>query len=219
MLDDMESEGGTGRKACSTAVPREAKTYYERHLPHWQPPGKILFITWRLAGSLPASFWRECTEKSAGKRFVAFDRSLDSGRIGPMWLKNPAVAKLVRDSLLYGESQRGLYRILAFVLMSNHVHLLMETIEPLEKITRLLKGYTARRANQYLGRTGQTFWQDESFDHWVRNSAELERVIHYIENNPVTAGLVVYPEDWPWSSAAKHKAETVPRRDETCDMQ
>ncbi len=99
--------------------------------------------------------------------------------------------------------------MLAFVVMSNHVHLLIETVKPLEKITRLLKGYTARRTNQYLARTGQAFWQDESFDHWVRNSAELERIIHYIENNPVTAGLVNHAEDWAWSSAAKSKAETI----------
>jgi REP element-mobilizing transposase RayT len=97
--------------------------------------------------------------------------------------------------------------VFAFVVMSNHVHLLIETIEPLQKITRLLKGYTARCANQYLARTGQAFWQDVSFDHWVRNSAELERIIHYIENNPVKAGLVKKPEDWAWSSAARRAAE------------
>jgi REP element-mobilizing transposase RayT len=184
-------------------MPREAKAYYERHLPHWQPPGKIIFITWRLAGSLPGAFWHECTEKSAGKRFEAFDHALDSGRIGPMWMKNTAVAKLVSDALLYAERQRDLYRMLAFVVMSNHVHLLIETVNPLQKITKLLKGYTARCANLVLGRTGRAFWQDESFDHWVRNSAEQERIIRYIENNPVTAGLVSKPEDWVWSSAAR----------------
>src|ERR1700694_3059132 len=104
---------------------REAKTYYERHLPHWQPPGKMLFIIWRLAGSLPATFWDDCTEKSEGKRFVVFDRFLDSGRAGPMWLKDPSMAKLVRDALRYGESKRKFYRLLAFVVMSNHVHLLI----------------------------------------------------------------------------------------------
>lgn len=191
------------RQEClSYAMQREAKTYYERHLPHWQPLGKMPFITWRLAGSLPATFWDDCTEKSEGKRFVAFDRFLDSGRAGPTWLKDPIMAKLVRDALTYGESQRELYRLLAFAVMSNHVHLLIETVQPLEKITRLLKGYTARCANRILGRTGQAFWQDESFDHWVRNSAQLERIVHYIENNPVTAGLVRNPQDWPWSSAA-----------------
>ncbi|SRR6266446_1849634 len=209
MLDDLTEEEETGRNACPTVMPREAKAYYERHLPHWQPQGKLLFITWRLAGSLPATFWRNCTEKADGRRFVFFDRFMDSGRFGPMWLRSPGVARLVTEALVHGETQRGLYRVFAFVVMSNHVHLLIETIEPLQKITRLLKGYTARCANQYLARTGQAFWQDESFDHWVRNSAELERIIHYIENNPVKAGLVNRAEDWAWSSAAKSKAETI----------
>jgi type I restriction enzyme R subunit/putative DNA methylase len=127
--------------------------------------------------------------------------------MGPMWLKSPSIATIVMDALTHGESQRGLYRILAFVVMSNHVHLLIETIEPLQKITRLLKGYTARCANLVLGRTGQAFWQDESFDHWVRNSGEQGRIIQYIENNPVTAGLVNKPEDWAWSSAARRAAD------------
>ena len=139
---------------------------------------------------------------------MAFDRTLDSGCIGPMWMKNAAVAELVSDALLYAERQRGLYRMLAFVVMSNHVHLLIETEQPLERITKFLKGNTARCANLYLGRTGQTFWQDESFDHWVRDSAQSDRIIRYIENNPVTAGLVRDLEDWPWSSAASRNSET-----------
>jgi len=125
-----------------------------------------------------------------------------------MWMKNAAVAELVSDALLYAERQRGLYRMLAFVVMSNHVHLLIETEQSLGRITKFLKGNTARRANQYLGRVGQAFWQDESFDHWVRNLAELERIVHYIENNPVTAGLVKHPQNWQWSSATRQNAET-----------
>ena len=96
--------------------------------------------------------------------------------------------------------------MLAFVVMSNHVHLLIETLEPIQKITKLLKGNTARFANQYLGRTDHPFWQDESFDHWVRNPTESDRIIHYIEHNPVKAGLVNTPEDWSWSSASMRKA-------------
>src|SRR5207245_748770 len=68
-------------------------------------------------------------------------------------------------------------------------------------IIRWLKGSTARKANLLLGRTGKRFWQDESYDHWVRNSREFERIIHYIEQNPVTAGLVTSATLWPWSSA------------------
>jgi len=90
--------------------------------------------------------------------------------------------------------------------MPNHVHVLMEPRAPLAKITAVMKGVAARDGNATLGRTGKPFWQDESFDHWVRNSAEFERIRHYIEHNPVSAGLARRPEDWIWSSASKQKA-------------
>jgi type I restriction enzyme R subunit/putative DNA methylase len=66
---------------------------------------------------------------------------------------------------------------------------------------RLLRRSAARQANLILGRTGQPFWQDESYDHWVRTEAELEKIVRYIERNPVAAGLAAAVEDWPWSSA------------------
>lgn len=70
-------------------------------------------------------------------------------------------------------------------------------------IMQRLKGYTAKEANSILGRTGQTFWQDESFDHWIRNDQEFERGVSYIENNPVKAGLVTSRDQWKWSSASE----------------
>lgn len=85
--------------------------------------------------------------------------------MGPVWLKSPTIAKAVVDAFAFGESKCALYRMSAFVVMSNHVHLLIETGKPLSRITKVLKGFTARRANQFLRRTGQAFWQDESFDH------------------------------------------------------
>jgi putative transposase len=87
--------------------------------------------------------------------------------------------------------------------MANHVHLLITPHAALARITKSLQGFTARKANAILGRTGKFFWQDESFDHWLRNEAEFARIISYIERNPVTAGLVKRPEDWPWSSASR----------------
>ena len=60
---------------------------------------------------------------------------------------------------------------------------------------------TARQANVILGRTGQPFWQDESYDRWVRGPSELEKIVRYIERNPVSAGLVDSIENWRWSSA------------------
>ena len=65
-----------------------------------------------------------------------------------------------------------------------------------------MKSFTAHEANKILGRTGKRFWQEESFDHWIRKAEEFERTANYIEWNPVSAGLVRRPEDWPWSSAA-----------------
>jgi REP element-mobilizing transposase RayT len=77
-------------------------------------------------------------------------------------------------------------------------------------ITRWLKGSTARKANQILGKTGQPFWQDESYDHWIRNDIELQRIVRYVEHNPVTAGLVSCEYEWPWSSATKQAKPPVP---------
>ena len=176
-------------------------TYYQRDLPHWHPEGKALFVTWRLNGSLPSGFRPLPGERSTGKAFLQMDRELDNGTIGPVWLRNPRIAQRVVDALLYGERELKLYELLAFVVMSNHVHVLLQPQVPLPKITRVLKGFTAREANQILGRTGKAFWKDESYDHWVRDDDELHRIIHYIERNPVAAGLVQRVEDWPWSSA------------------
>ena len=59
-----------------------------------------------------------------------------------------------------------------------------------------LKRFTAKEANRILFRTGQPFWQDESYDSAVRDDAEFRRIANYIEMNPVRAGLVEKPEDW-----------------------
>lgn len=85
--------------------------------------------------------------------------------------------------------------------MPNHVHVLLRPLTSMPVITRWLKGSTARQANLILGRTGESFWQDESFDHCVRDEVELDRIVRYVEHNPVSAGLASNPRDWPWSSA------------------
>jgi len=89
----------------------------------------------------------------------------------------------------------------AWVVMANHVHLLIHPcVRPSEALRRV-KGRSAREANLLLCRTGESFWQSESFDHWVRNADEMARIAHYIENNPVTAGLTARAADHKWSSA------------------
>src|SRR5713226_8726531 len=85
--------------------------------------------------------------------------------------------------------------------MSNHVHVLLLPKIPPSRLLQSLKGATAREANRMLGRTGETFWQAESYDHWVRDEKERERIVSYIEDNAVKAGLVKRAEDYCWSSA------------------
>ena len=87
--------------------------------------------------------------------------------------------------------------------MANHVHVLLTPHVEMKKVTRAIKSYSARKANQILGRTGEPFWQDESYDHWIREDEEMNRIIRYIEWNPVKARLVERIEDWPWSSASR----------------
>src|SRR4051812_18714666 len=111
------------------------------------------------------------------------------------------VANLVAETIEMGERERVFYELGAWAVMANHVHLLILPKVPVRVIMRWLKGSTARKANLLLGRTGRPFWQDESFDHWVRSGRELDRIVSYIEENPVEAGLVASAELWPWSSA------------------
>jgi REP element-mobilizing transposase RayT len=99
-------------------------------------------------------------------------------------------------------ASRNLYELQAWVVMPNHVHLLILPHVPMPQVTHWIKGSTAREANQLLGRTGKPFWQHESYDHWVRNEREFQRIVAYIEENPVSAGLAATPDGWPWSSAA-----------------
>jgi REP element-mobilizing transposase RayT len=175
-------------------------TYYERHLPHWQPEDAALFVTWRLYGSVPRTV-HFVKPQTAGKAFVALDRELDKAATGPRWLQDERVAQCVADTLQYGEKQLGLYELQAWVLMANHVHILIDPKAMLQRIMRSIKSFSARQANAILGRTGQPFWKEESYDRWARGPTEMGKIVQYIEQNPVTAGLVERPEDWRWSSA------------------
>jgi REP-associated tyrosine transposase len=177
-------------------------TYYRRRLPHWQPPHQDVFVTWRLYGSLPRKIPPPTKNSSPGATFAHYDHFLDKAQEGPLWLKDTRIAECVLEGMIEAQKKQ-MTQIRAYTLMTNHVHILLKPIVLLEQITRQIKGATARRANLILSRTGIPFWQDESFDRWVRNPAEGEKIRKYIEGNPVAAGLVARPEDWPWSSASR----------------
>jgi len=129
------------------------------------------------------------------------DRLLDETRNGTFYLRQPAVANIVVDAIHYNGSVLGHYLLHAFVVMPNHVHLLCTPAVELQKLTKSLKGITAKRANALLALTGKPFWQEESYDRLVRNGAEFDKIRYYIEQNPVRAGLVSGASEYRWSSA------------------
>ena len=126
------------------------------------------------------------------------------------------LAQVVQNAFLYFADQR--YKLFAFVVMPSHHHWLFlpdpkwsdelaigQQDKPRkrtarEAISHSIQSYTGTQCNRLLGVTG-SFWQVETFDHYARDEAELLRIIQYIEQNPVVAGLVSKAEDYRWSSA------------------
>jgi REP element-mobilizing transposase RayT len=158
------------------------------------------FVTWRLWGSLPPARLFLPEHLITGEAFLAWDRLLDMARSGAVYLRQPRVADLVRDRLKQ-MAGADLCSLDAYVVMPNHVHVLWTPHIPLADLMRRVKGSTARCANQLLGRTDKPFWQQEYFDRTVRSDVEFQRIRRYIEWNPVKAGLVAGPTEFPWSSA------------------
>lgn len=128
---------------------------------------------------------------------------MDKATTGPLSLQNPAIAWRVIETFIQAQDHWHVCTFTAWVLMPNHVHLLILPNGPLSRTTRAIKSTSARLANQVLGTRGLPFWQAESYDHWARNRDEANRIIRYIESNPVTAGFTKTPEAWPWSSASE----------------
>jgi putative DNA methylase len=132
------------------------------------------------------------------QRYAKIEDYLDRG-LGACPLREARAASIVEENWLHGDSQQ--YRLLAWVIMPNHVHLLVEVWQtPMVDLIKGWKGYSARQVNRVLGRRGK-LWQDKYWDRYIRDEAHFRKVVHYIESNPVKAGLVKSPERWPFSSA------------------
>jgi len=170
----------------------------------------IQAITFRLADSLPIHVLERMKAeilagKDASDPIVNRDRQrqienyLDAGH-GACFLRHPQIADLVEDSLQYFDGER--YRLLAWCIMPNHVHALIETKLrfPLSEVVQSWKSFTATAANRLLKRQG-SFWFREFHDRYIRNAEHYISSIAYIEANPVKAGLVRIEAEWPHSSA------------------
>ncbi len=130
------------------------------------------------------------------------DRILDAGATGPLFLRRPEIAEMVVAAIRDGDRRFHRYELHAFVVMANHVHMLVTPRVISTKWLGPLKGFTSHQANRVMGAHGKPVWQDESYDHLVPSGIEFDRIRAYIELNPVKAGIVSAPELFPWSSAA-----------------
>jgi len=207
------------------------KPYYHRKLPHWIPPGAIFFITFRLANSLPQPILQALKVERERERQAILAQwdgaqqraapwtkpSLGSTTPGSIAAWRPApggwpMSRLPASWPTLHASHGRQFDLVAYCIMPNHVHLLIDTERyvrkpthrgvtapyPLTDLLKQIKGRTARYCNQLLKRSG-SFWQHESYDHVVRDSQEYERIVRYTLNNPVKAGLVEEWQHWPFT--------------------
>jgi REP element-mobilizing transposase RayT len=192
--------------------------------PHIQPINATLFVTFRPIDSLPRSVLERMAQQrhhleaklgqvkvqspasnsliAARRQFVMLESCLDRAAHGPTWLADERIARIVVEALHFRDGKQ--YRLDAFSVMPNHVHVVFKpmisamVVQSLASIIHSLKRNTARNANAMLQRLG-AFWEHENFDHYIRNEAERKRIVNYVLENPVQAGLVRSSQEWPWN--------------------
>ena len=132
---------------------------------------------------------------------------LDNG-IGECWLKEPSVARMVKEAMLHFDGSR--YVAHALCIMPNHVHWLVTPIQsaellksdsPLSCIMHSIKSYTSHQANKLLKREGN-FWSREYYHPLIRSSEQFGKLLIYVLENPVKAGLCNTWDQWPWTTCS-----------------
>ncbi|HRI15610.1 MAG TPA: UTP--glucose-1-phosphate uridylyltransferase [Verrucomicrobiota bacterium] len=201
-----------GAPACvdippfSPFEPDRPASIRQRHLPHWTQEGCTYFVTFRLADSVPKDIeegWRREKEEhlrqlpkdeSDEKRREAlalfsarFEDDLDRG-LGGCVLAEPEIAAEMERCLRHFDGER--YTLGRYVIMPNHVHALVRPLME-HSLSDALQGWKSVSAHNVKKKFGgnRLQWQDESFDHIVRDETQLERFERYIEQNPVRARL------------------------------
>jgi putative transposase len=205
--------GGRPNAIQQNSAPRWHSRGY---LPHVESPEATQHVTFHLADSLPKTallrLEAELKLLPLARRDVEHRKRLeewiDAGH-GSCVLRKSGIAAMVQDTLLSFDARR--YRLLAWVVMPNHVHALFQPMDGWEvaKIVASWKKFTARKildirnANREIGvpRNTGAVWHREYWDRYIRSRAHLNRAIEYIHLNPVKAGLATQAEAWPWSSA------------------
>jgi len=204
------SEGWAERLASRTKKKDEAGWRSRGYNPHFDHSRFVQSLSFRLHDAVPSIVvqdwknelaWVEDLPASDPREILLrklIAKYEDAGH-GACWLRDECIAALVEKALLHFDDQR--YRLIAWCIMPNHVHALVETWEdwPLAGVLHSWKSYTAHLANPILERSGD-FWFREYFDRFIRDEQHFANAVRYIEINPVKAGLVKGAEEWRWSS-------------------
>ena len=166
---------------------------------------------------------RPNSQDEASENRKRIEEVLDSG-LGACVLREPQIAAMLVENWQHFDRQR--YDLIAYVVMPNHVHVLIKTYSecPLSKIVHGWKSYTSNRINEFLrrkeepagsrrsqknpkedlpagSRRSQVLWQREYWDRFIRDEKHFYNAVEYIHRNPVAAKLCAVPEAWEWSSA------------------
>ena len=200
-----------GRHTSRAGARRSQGWHHRGYLPHFDGTQTVQSITFRLADSLPqerlATLERELStlddSERDRERRTRIESWIDAG-LGCCALRHPQLAEVLTESILRFDGQR--YRLFAWCIMPNHVHVLIEQHASLASIVGSWKAYSGRWAmahNRELGLNipGPTLWMRDYWDRYIRDESHFMQARHYIEQNPVIVGLCAGPADWPWSSA------------------
>jgi REP element-mobilizing transposase RayT len=193
--------------------------FWTSRLPHWEVEDGRYFVTVRLSGALPQ------IEANRIQQLAQRIRSFDPRRTPEAWLQlqrriflemeswldqsitvthlgNPQVAKMVMEAIEHRQ-RRGDWHMMEYVVMPNHLHMFLEVCRgSLRSVMRDFKRWTGHQAARLVSLAKGRFWQRDWFDHWSRSDEEDEKIIAYIQNNPVKANLVPRFHDWKFSSWA-----------------
>lgn len=197
--------------------PKSPLLIHEHCRPHWGQAGAIVFITFRTEDSIPQEVlgrwerekqdwlyrrgydrhqhWKTTLATLSPGDRAAFTKEFERCREdfldtchGRCVLKQPKLAMIVADSLLHFNGTR--YRMGDFIVMPNHVHLLVAFATEEMMVTQCDSWlhFTAVQINRELKHKGK-FWQQEPFDHLVRSVEQYEYLRQYIANNGRKANL------------------------------
>ena len=139
---------------------------------------------------------RPTREHATSNRQTYFVSSQTADR--KCFFRNERWAKLMIE-VLYHYRGKG-YRLHDFVVMHDHLHILITPTESLEKAAQLIKGEFSYRAKKEFEYNWE-IWQKGYTDHRIRDAADYQKYVHYIHQNPVKAGYCRKPEEYPYTSA------------------